>query len=58
MSKSELTIIIGLDFSHENLLIAQKFYVGTSDAVAGLIDNPASDSAVRLFSELRACVWR
>jgi hypothetical protein len=41
MSKSKLTIIIGLDFLNDGSLIAQKFHVGTSDAVAGLIDNPA-----------------
>jgi hypothetical protein len=47
--KSKLTIIIGLHFLNDRFLIAHKFHVGPNDAVAGLIDNPAADTAVRLL---------
>lgn len=57
MSKSKLTIIIGLDFLNDDFLIAQKFHVGPSDAVSGLMDDPAADSAVGSFLGLRACIW-
>src|SRR5208283_917645 len=47
--KNKLSILIGLYFLNDILRIANEFYIGPNDAVAGLVDNSASDSAIPLL---------
>jgi hypothetical protein len=47
VGNGKLTILIGLHFLNDGLLIGHKFYVGPGNTVARLIDNPTADGAVR-----------
>jgi len=47
VGNSKLTILIGLHFLNDRLLIGHKLYVGPGNTVARLIDNSTGDGAVR-----------